>query len=59
MAVLLKATDTQYMENHWRAKLDAIRWRYASEPSPELKMEYLRVLKEFANLVLRGERPRV
>lgn len=59
MAVLLGAMNTERLEDGWHAKLDALRRQYASEPSPALKAEYLRLLKEFADLVLRGKRPRI
>ena len=59
MAVSQRAVDRQHLEDCWHAKLDAIRRRYASEPKPEVKAEYLRLLAQFADRVLRGKRPRV
>ena len=45
------------LEVDWRNKLDAIRLRYEIDRSPEVKEEYRRLLKQFADLVLRGKRP--
>jgi len=59
MPVLWNASESQHLEDRCHAKLDAIRRRYNREPNPKLKAAHLRLLKEFADLVIRGKRPRV
>jgi len=48
--------ERQQLEDR-RAELDAARQRYHSRRDPELKADYLRLLKAFTDLVLREERP--
>jgi hypothetical protein len=42
----------------WRDKLDAVWGRYQIDRNPETMQEYRRLLKQFADLILRGKRPR-
>lgn len=41
----------------WREKLADAQRRYRENPNPETKAEYVRVLKAFADLVLRYKLP--
>lgn len=59
MVVLLKDAETQHLEDLWHAKLDAVRRQYISQRTPELRAEYRRLLKDFADFVVRGKRPRI
>ena len=45
------------LEEDWRNKLDAIWHRYRTTRDPEAKLEYVRLLRQFSDLVLRGKRP--
>jgi hypothetical protein len=58
MADLSRANDVQQLEDRWCAKLDALRRRYQRERTPEARAEYLRMLREFADIMLRGKRLR-
>jgi hypothetical protein len=55
MADLIRAMDPQQLEECWRSWLDEIRRHYEEERRPETKMEYLRALQQFTDLVLRGK----
>jgi len=45
------------LDNPWRQKVAAARLRYETDPSDKNRREYLRVLKIFADLVMRHEVP--
>ena len=45
------------LEDDWRNKLDAIWLRYQSGRNPEDKQEYLRLLRQFSDLIIRGKGP--
>ncbi|HKE22850.1 MAG TPA: hypothetical protein VKB88_10695 [Bryobacteraceae bacterium] len=53
MAVLRRAKELHELEDLERAKLEIVRRRYADAPTPESKAEYLRLLRRFADLVMR------
>jgi hypothetical protein len=46
------------VDGDWRGKLDAVWLRYQTDRNPETKQEFLTVLKQFADLILRGKGPR-
>ena len=47
--------DTQQLEECLRIQLDEIWRRYEADRNPKTKAEYLQLLKQFADLVLRGK----
>jgi hypothetical protein len=55
MAVLIRASAPQHLDERWRSKLDGIWQRYKSEPNPQTKTEHLQLLKQFTDLALRGK----
>jgi hypothetical protein len=56
MADLSRANAVDQLEDRWCAKLDALHQRYQQERTQEARTEYLRMLREFADSVLRGKR---
>ena len=51
------ALSTTQLEDNWRTRFNAIRLRYEIDRRPQVKAEYLRLLKQFADLILRGKMP--
>jgi hypothetical protein len=45
------------LEDEWRDRLGAIWMRYQVDRDPEIKQEYLERLRQFADLIIRGNRP--
>ena len=46
-----------FFDDDLRKKLDTISRRYQIDRNPEDKQEYLRLLKQFSDLIIRGKRP--
>ena len=57
MPILLKADAAEASEELWRRRLSEARLLYDVERTPGAKADYLRVLKQFTDLVLRREEP--
>jgi hypothetical protein len=53
-AVDVGGMEFAQLEEDWRNKLDEIWLRYEVDRSPEVKQEYQSLLKQFADLILRG-----
>jgi hypothetical protein len=49
--------DFDLWEDDWRKKLNAIWRRYQIDRNPGDKQEYLRLPKQFTDLIIRGKRP--
>ena len=60
LALLIDFPDgvARRLHKRWREMLAEAQRRYKENPNSETKAEYLRVLKQFADLVLRGKLPR-
>jgi hypothetical protein len=46
------------LDDIWRANLDAVQRRYSADPNAENRAEFRRLLRLFADLVVRGQMPR-
>ena len=45
------------LDDFWRGKLEQAQRRYAADPTAESRAEWMRVLRVFANLVVRDQLP--
>jgi hypothetical protein len=50
-------SDGSRLDDFWRAKLEEAQRRYVEDRTEESRAEYRRVLRIYANLVLRGKMP--
>ena len=51
-------SDTLSLDDFWRLKLEEAQRRYSADPTGENRAELRRVLRLFADLVVRGQMPK-
>jgi hypothetical protein len=51
-------SDRSRLDDVWRANLDAAQRRYSADPNAENRAEFRRLLRLFADLVVRGQMPK-
>jgi hypothetical protein len=53
------SSDRLRRDDFWRAKLEEAERRYSADPNFETRAEFRRLLRLFADLVVRGQPPPV
>ena len=49
--------EVELLENEMRSKLNAVWLRYQRDRNPVEKQEYLKLLRQFSDLIISGRRP--
>jgi hypothetical protein len=57
MSIGFSCNSRPGLDDFWRAKLEEAQRRYSEDQTTESRNEWMRVLRVFANLAVRGELP--